>query len=174
MLQGLYKFKDLKYFTHISFVTSDQLWISDRNGERKKFLIDFKTGDILHRETNSIRSFDEIGCHTVNNKQELIYIDSDIDISKLSEDRKACTKCIKITDAKWKASCVNSSISTGELLVGMKIRNLSRGKVCQYNISGQLIQTLSFVNDPFSPITEAYQREPKWGSRFFFRLCCYI
>lgn len=137
-------------------------------------MIDFKTGDIIHREINSIISFHEIGCHTVNNKQELIYIDSDIDISKLSEDRKACTKCIKKSDAKWKASCVNSSISTGELLVGIKIRNLSRGKVCQYNISGQLIQTLSFVNDPFSTITEAYQREPKWGSRFFFRLCCYI
>lgn len=71
-------------------------------------MIDFKTGDIIHRETNSIRSFDEIGCHTVNNKQEMIYIDSDIDISKLSEDKKACTKCIKKTDAKWKASCVNS------------------------------------------------------------------
>ena len=130
-------------------MTSDQLWISDRNAERKKFLIDLKTGDILRRETNSIRSFDEIGCHSVNNKRELIYIDSDIDISKLSEDRKPCTKFIKITDAKWKASCANSSISTGELLVGMKIRHLSRGKVCHYNSSGQLIQTISFVNDPY-------------------------
>lgn len=36
VLQGLYGIEDLKYFTHISFVTSDQLWISDRNGEREK------------------------------------------------------------------------------------------------------------------------------------------
>ena len=150
VLQGTYKVKELKYCRHMSFVESDQLWISDSVFDRKQIiLIDLKTGDILHSVTDCIRSPREIGFHTVNNNRELIYIDSALDISKLSEDRNSCTKLIKRTDSFGEARCVYSSIPTGELLVGTEIvdKRLIKGMVCRYDNSGQLINTISYNNN---------------------------
>lgn len=101
-------------FRHISYLTSDKLWIND--GKRKLSLIN-KTGDgeyMYHLSGNGI------GFHTVNNKGELLYMDSSSNISKLLKDLKTPTIFIQTIGSKWKPLCVYWCSCTGELLVGMR------------------------------------------------------
>lgn len=67
-------------FRHISYLTSDKLWVND--GKRKLSLINKTGDDEYHLSGNGI------GFHTVNNKGELFYIDSSSNISKLLKDLK--------------------------------------------------------------------------------------
>ncbi|XP_065939277.1 uncharacterized protein [Magallana gigas] len=125
---------------HISCVTSDRVWISDENN----LMLTDTTGVPLHRV--KVSCSDSYGFHTVNSESELIYIDEDYNINKLSKDMKTTTTFIESTDYTWEPWCVYWSPSTGDLLVGMYRKKPWTGKVTRYNQSGQLTQTIEHDN----------------------------
>nr|XP_034322686.1 uncharacterized protein LOC109618161 [Crassostrea gigas] len=129
---------------HISCVTSDRVWVSDN---RNNLMLTDTTGVPLHRVEDSW-SGDILtgGLHTVNSESELIYIDEDYNINKLSKDMKTTTTFIERTDSIWIPRCVYWSPSTGDLLVGMHNDDTNTGKVTRYNQSGQLTQTIQNDN----------------------------
>ncbi|XP_065937096.1 uncharacterized protein [Magallana gigas] len=124
---------------HISCVTSDRVWVSDH---RNNLMLTDTTGVPLHRVEDSCRGYG--GSHTVNSESELIYINRNDNINKLSKDMKTTTTFIERTDSTWDPRCVYWSPSTGDLLVGMW--NYDTGKVTRYNQSGQLTQTIQYHN----------------------------
>nr|XP_034322691.1 uncharacterized protein LOC105323939 [Crassostrea gigas] len=138
---------------HISCVTSDRVWVSGRNN----LMLTDTTGVPLHHVEDSCRGYDR-GLHTVNSESELIYINRNYNINKLSKDMKTTTSFIaktnfkwnpwcvyiKRTDFTWIPQCVYWSPSTGDLLVGMY--TFPTGKVTRYNQSGQLTQTIQNDN----------------------------
>uniref|UniRef100_K1PLW5 Tripartite motif-containing protein 3 n=1 Tax=Magallana gigas TaxID=29159 RepID=K1PLW5_MAGGI len=126
---------------HISCVTSDRVWVSDY---RNNLMLTDKTGVPLHRVEDSLS--DISGLHTVNSESELIYIDRNYNINKLSKDMKTTTTFIERTDSTWRPRCMYWSPSTGDLLVGMSYIHTWTGKVTQYNQSGQLTQTIQHDN----------------------------
>ncbi|XP_052693127.1 uncharacterized protein LOC128171380 [Crassostrea angulata] len=125
---------------HISCVTSDRVWVSDFNN----FMLTDTTGVPLHRVEDSLSG--DGGSHTVNSESELIYIDEDYNINKLSKDMKTTTTFIETTDSTWRPRCVYWSPSTGDLLVAMFNSDTYTGKVTRYNQSGQLTQTIQYHN----------------------------
>ncbi|XP_065937566.1 E3 ubiquitin-protein ligase TRIM71 isoform X4 [Magallana gigas] len=125
---------------HISCVTSDRVWVSNINN----LMLTDTTGVPLHRVEDS-RSY-LFGLHTVNSESELIYIDRDNNINKLSKDMKTTTTFIETTDSIWEPQCVYWSPSTGDLLVAMYNNDTETGKVTRYNQSGQLTQTIQNNN----------------------------
>lgn len=101
---------------HISCVTSDRVWISDN---RNSLILTNSAVDILHRVEDSCKSVN--GFHTVNSECELIYIDRNLNINKLSKNMKTTSLFIKRTYYTWRPLCVFFSPSTGDLLVVMGI-----------------------------------------------------
>nr|XP_034320812.1 uncharacterized protein LOC117687782 isoform X2 [Crassostrea gigas] len=132
---------DVSRCYHISIVTSDLFWVSDVDN---KLILSNTAGDIIYKSNDVCAGDDDYGngSHTVNNESELIYINRNYDINKLSKDRTTTTTFIERTDSIWKPRCVYWSPSTGDLLVGMY--NDDTGKVTRYNQSGQLTQTLQY------------------------------
>eukprot|EP00105_Crassostrea_gigas_P039449 XP_019923597.1 PREDICTED: uncharacterized protein LOC105330315 [Crassostrea gigas] len=124
---------------HISCVTSDRVWVSDEY----KLLLTDTTGVPLHRVKDSCSGS---GLHTVNSESELIYIDRNSNINKLSKDMKTTTTFIERTDSTWEPQCVYWSPSTGDLLVGMYSYDTDTAKVTRYNQSGKLTQTIQKDN----------------------------
>ncbi|XP_065937070.1 uncharacterized protein [Magallana gigas] len=122
---------------HISCVTSDRVWVSDDDN----LMLTDTTGVPLHRVEDSWSGF---GLHTVNSESELIYIDWNYNINKLSKDMKTTTTFIETTDSTWRPRCVYWSPSTGDLLVAMCDYDTETGKVTRYNQSGQLTQTIQY------------------------------
>eukprot|EP00105_Crassostrea_gigas_P003271 XP_011416072.2 PREDICTED: uncharacterized protein LOC105320016 [Crassostrea gigas] len=123
---------------HISRVTSDRVWVSDIN-----IILTNTTGVPLHRLNDFCGSY---GLHTVNSESELIYIDRNYNINKLSKDMNTTTTFLKRTDTTWEPQCVFWSPPTGDLLVGMYRKEPVTGKVTRYNQSGQLTQTIQYDN----------------------------
>ncbi|XP_065937580.1 uncharacterized protein [Magallana gigas] len=124
---------------HISCVTSDRVWVSDRNN----LILTDATRVPLHRVKDSCSGY---GLHTVNSESELIYIDRNYNINKLSKDMKTTTTFIERTDSTWEPRCVYWSPSTGDLLVVMCNNDTKTGKVTRNNQSGQLTQTIQYNN----------------------------
>ncbi|XP_065932342.1 uncharacterized protein [Magallana gigas] len=124
---------------HISCVTSDRVWVSHWNN----LMLTDTTGVPLHRVEVSLSG---VGLHTVNSESELIYIDRNDNINKLSKDMKTTTTFIERTDSTWRPLSVYWSPSTGDLLVGMYNYDTKTGKVTRYNQSGQLTQTIQYNN----------------------------
>eukprot|EP00105_Crassostrea_gigas_P037534 XP_019921682.1 PREDICTED: uncharacterized protein LOC105325719 [Crassostrea gigas] len=79
---------------HISCVTSDRVWVSDDDN----LMLTDTTGVPLHRVEDSWSGL-YIGLHTVNSESELIYIDGNYNIDKLSKDMKTTTTFIERTDS---------------------------------------------------------------------------
>ena len=127
---------------HISFVTPDRVWVSDNR--YNLILTDTATGKKLHSVENPLHSWSTPGLHTVNCDSELIYIDKDKNINKLSSDMKTTATLIKHTDKTWKPRCVYSSPSSGDLLVGISGRDT--GKVMRYDNTGKHKQTIPHNN----------------------------
>nr|XP_034309930.1 uncharacterized protein LOC117683900 [Crassostrea gigas] len=132
---------------HITCVASDRVWVSDN---RNNLILTDTTGDPLHRVVDSCKSFyDGYGLHTVNNESELIYIDRNYNINKLSKDMKTTSTFIERTDSTLKPRCVYWSPFTGDLLVGMCYMDeyiVTAGIVTRYNQSGQLTQIIQHDN----------------------------
>eukprot|EP00105_Crassostrea_gigas_P040688 XP_019924836.1 PREDICTED: uncharacterized protein LOC105333183 [Crassostrea gigas] len=127
---------------HISCVTSDRVWVSD---DDDNLMLTDTTGVPLHRVEDSCRGYNR-GLHTVNSESELIYINRNYNINKLSEDMKTTTTLIERTDSTWEPQCVYWSPSTGDLLFGMYNDDTETAKVTRYNQSGQLTQTIQKDN----------------------------
>lgn len=130
---------------HIHRVISDRVWVSGKNN-----IIQTNSTGVTLNQLEDVT----IGIHTVNNENELIYIDGSFQIKKLSKDMKTTTTIIEKTDSKWKPVCLYLSPTTGDLLVGehkkepdTKVEEITifklTGKVTRYNYSGRLIQTIS-------------------------------
>lgn len=81
-----YKVKDVEKLSHISCVTPDRVWVSDHDS---LLLID-KSGDSLHELTDITWSVLS-GIFSVNSENELIYIDTYLNIKKLSNDLQKST-----------------------------------------------------------------------------------
>ncbi|XP_052694762.1 uncharacterized protein LOC128173076 [Crassostrea angulata] len=126
---------------HISCVTLDRVWVSDQYN----IMLTDTTGVPLHRVEDSCSGYYR-GLQTVNSESELIYIDEDYNINKLSKDMKTTTTFIERTDSTWDPWCVYCSPSTWDLLVGMYNNDTYTGKVTRYNQSGQLTQTIQNDN----------------------------
>ncbi|XP_065945005.1 uncharacterized protein [Magallana gigas] len=126
---------------HISCLTSDQVWVSDGHN----LILTNTKGFPLHYVKDLCSDLSN-GLHTVNNDGELIYIDKDRNINKLSTDMKTITKFIKRTNSRWKPQCVYLSPFTGDLFVGMYREKPRTGKVTRYNQSGQKTQTIQHYN----------------------------
>uniref|UniRef100_K1Q7V4 Tripartite motif-containing protein 3 n=1 Tax=Magallana gigas TaxID=29159 RepID=K1Q7V4_MAGGI len=133
---------DVRLCYHISCVTSDRVWISD---DIKNLILTDTTGVSLHG-VGDLCSDLYGGLHTVNSESELIYIDRNYNINKLSKDMKTTTTFIERTDSTWEPRCVYCSPSTGDLLVGMCYIHTKTGKVTRYNQSGQPTQTIQHNN----------------------------
>ncbi|XP_052693220.1 uncharacterized protein LOC128171493 [Crassostrea angulata] len=87
-----------------------------------------------------------VGILTVNSESELIYIDRNHNINKLSKDMKTTCTFIEKTDATWSPRCVYCSPSTGDLLVGMYRESIGPSKLTRHNQNGQLTQTIKHDN----------------------------
>ncbi|XP_052683884.1 tripartite motif-containing protein 2-like [Crassostrea angulata] len=130
---------------HISCVTSDRVWVSD---DWNNLMLTDTTGVPLHHVEDSCSDLYDRGngLHTVKSESELIYIDRNYNINKLSKDMKTTTTFMKRTDPTWRPHCVYWSPSTGDLLVGMYNNDTKTGKVTRYNQSRQLTQTIEHDN----------------------------
>ncbi|XP_062592679.1 uncharacterized protein LOC134254152 [Saccostrea cucullata] len=125
---------------HISRVTSDRVWISDYKGN---LILTNTKGEELDHVTDIGSVW---GGHTVNGECDLIYIDSEYNINKLSTENKEKTTIIQYNTSPWEPQCVYSSPSTGDLLVGMCRDDTETGKVVRYNSTGENIQTIQHHN----------------------------
>jgi hypothetical protein len=81
------------------------------------------------------------GVHTVNNCGELIYIDSDYNINKISTDNTTVTILLE-RPSPWEPRCVYCSPKTGDLMVGMWDLYTVTGKVNLYSKYLHLILTI--------------------------------
>ncbi|XP_061186285.1 uncharacterized protein LOC133194323 [Saccostrea echinata] len=126
---------DVSHGRHISHVSSDRVWINDG----KNLFLTNTAGDKLHHLTDVRNGY---GVHTVTSDGDLIYIDSDYKINKLSTDHKVKTTLIKYNTEPWRPLSVYSSPSTGDLLVGMS--GIFTGQVFRYNSTGEYIHTIKY------------------------------
>ncbi|XP_062568945.1 uncharacterized protein LOC134231060 [Saccostrea cucullata] len=124
---------------HISRVSTDRVWISDGRGN---LILTNTRGEELDSVT--VIGSGVGGGHTVDSNGDLIYIDSELNINKLSTDNKEKTTIIKYNKS-WRPKCVYSSPFSGDLLVGMYIG--ITGKVMRYNSTGENIQTIQHNNN---------------------------
>ena len=137
---------------HMTHVTQDQVWINDCNS---LILADTITFDTLYRVDDSLSRM-----HTVNRNNELMYIDKDKNIKKLSNDKVSTTILRKNTDSKWEPHCLYCSPSSGDLLVGMTRyvynKYKRRGKVTRYNNIEQLAHTMQHFNTPYKQYSDPH------------------
>lgn len=119
---------------------SDQIWVNDR----RNLILWNKNGGILHRLTDIYCGSNQ-GSHTVNREGELIYIDRNYNINKLSNDRQIITILVKRENFTWLPRCVYWSSRTGDILVGMFSFHKNKGmysKITRFNKTGHLTQTI--------------------------------
>nr|XP_034332754.1 uncharacterized protein LOC117691245 [Crassostrea gigas] len=128
---------------HISCLTSDGVCVSDSSNN---IILTNTTGVVLILEELCSSLFGDGGIHTVNSENELIYIDKEFDINKLSKDMKTTTMLMERTESLWRPRCVYWSPPAGDLLVGMCYLLIETGIVTRYNQSGQLTQTIQHDN----------------------------
>lgn len=129
---------------HILCVTPERVWVSNQG----ILLLTDKSGDHLQELydiTNQISS----GIFSVNIKDELIYIDTYLDIKKLPNDLQKCTTILVRSDATMEPVSLCCSRLTGDLFVGMWILDLMKGKskskILRYNHKGELTQTIPHI-----------------------------
>lgn len=126
---------------HISRMKSNQVWVSDKYN----LLLTNTTGDTLQLLNGSCIDLDDgYGLHTVNSENELIFIDNEENVSKLSKDMKKTATFLNLKGSLWKPRCVYWSPFTGDLLVGMykEDKFTGIGRVTRYNKKGQMTQII--------------------------------
>lgn len=131
--------KDIESCRHISFLTADLVWVSD---DKDNLILTSTTCETLHRVDDLCKKCD-YGVHTVNSDGDLIYVDMNHNIKRLSNDLKTVTTFIETTDSIWKPECVFWSRYNSDLLVTMFKEDPLEFKVTRYNQRGiptQMIQ----------------------------------
>ncbi|XP_062605415.1 uncharacterized protein LOC134267209 [Saccostrea cucullata] len=119
---------------HISCVAPDKVWVNDLNN---LLLINIE-GEILHR-LRDINSY--TGSHTVNSVGDLIYIDKNNNITKLSNENKTMSTLVKKIESRV-APCVFCSPINDDLLVGITAKLPGISKLLRYSKTGKLIRTI--------------------------------
>lgn len=120
---------------HMSFATTDMIWVKNRTN----LIMTNMTGKKIHHVKN-VCDIARTGIHTVNGNNELIYINSDFDIVKLSNDMKQTFLLISPRNLNCLPLCVYWSQSTGDLLVG------THTKVIRYNQATNPTKTIKHTN----------------------------
>lgn len=87
---------DVDTCKHISFVEPNNVWVSDVSNN----LIYTNTKCRSKHHVNLIGRGH--GIHTVNSESELIYIDSENNIKKLSNNLKTTTTFVEATHSQWR------------------------------------------------------------------------
>lgn len=127
---------------HIScMASSDRLWVSD---VCQSIILTNTAGFILHCVADLC--CDSYGAHTLNSEDELIYIDRNYNIKKLSKDIETTTTFLEESHLPWKARCVYWSPSTEDLLIGTYMKKLDIGHIMRYNKSGRRTQMTRLDN----------------------------
>lgn len=142
VLQQHRKVTYIRNCRHISFATTEKVWISD---DEKKIILTNKTGQFLHLLYDICSDSFSCGLHTVNSENELTYIDKDHKIKILSTDFTSF-KLIKAEDSIWKPLSVYFSWSTGDLLVGACRFDTWIGKIIRYSQTGEQKQQIQQKN----------------------------
>lgn len=152
VLQHHIKVTDIRHCRHISFATTDKVWVSD---DENNLILTNTKGEIL-RHLNDIYS-DSFSCglHTVNSENEFIYIERNHDIKILSTNLRTF-KLIKAEDSIWKPLCVYFSWSTGDLLVGACRYDTWIGKIIRYSKTGERKQQIQHNNLRHDMFKEPY------------------
>lgn len=152
VLQHHIKVTDIRHCRHISFATTDKVWVSD---DENNLILTNTKGEIL-RHLNDIYS-DSFSCglHTVNCENEFIYIERNHDIKILSTNLRTF-KLIKAEDSIWKPLCVYFSWSTGDLLVGACRYDTWIGKIIRYSKTGERKQQIQHNNLRHDMFKEPY------------------
>lgn len=136
-----FKIKDVEKLTHISCVTPDRVWVSDLDS----LLLTDKSGAYLH-ELTELSDQSLCGIFSVNSENELIYIDINFNIKKLSNDLQKNIIFIARADDTIDPVSLYCSRSTGDVLVGKWLFDIRRrqflSKISRYNHLGQLTQTI--------------------------------
>lgn len=128
---------------HISCVTPERAWVSDA---KDNLILTNIEGEKLHHRKDVFGGiFSGHGFHTINSNSELLYIDFNYNINKLSTDMKTTTIVIKRT-ASWVPWCVYCSKLTEDILVGMYTKRPLICKVNRYNQAGKQTQTIRYDN----------------------------
>ncbi|XP_061171145.1 uncharacterized protein LOC133180694 [Saccostrea echinata] len=128
---------------HISCVTSERVWITD--GVNSNVILTNITGDTLHQLTDIASYIWNYGAHTVDITGDLIYIDRDYNINKLSKDNRTKSTLIKKTE-QLEPHCVYCSPSNGDLMVVMYNTYTKTAFVNRYNNTGEHTQTIQYDN----------------------------
>ncbi|XP_061185528.1 uncharacterized protein LOC133193583 [Saccostrea echinata] len=127
-----------RHVYHISYVTSDRIWISDNH----TLIMTNTEGEDLHRR--EISSYIErFGQHTVNGTGELVFIDKNHNITKLSTENNTTSTVINIMGPR-RPECVYCSPSSGDLLVGMYKIDSNTYELNRFSSTGQHKQTIAY------------------------------
>lgn len=141
--QKVGKLKNFASCEHISCLTRDQVWVSERN---KLALIDTTTGNIIQTVNDVVNGF-WWGLHALNTDCELYYISTNNSIMKMSNDRKTATPLYTMNGTSYQPKSLYCSLSTGDILIGMTrlYKNLETGMVAKLNENSHL--TIIIPND---------------------------
>lgn len=137
-LSKLYTVPGVSSCCHLSCVTSDRVWVSDH---LHNLNLTNAKGDTVYSVEDFSRGSLNGGLHTLNNNCELLYIDRNHNINKLSTNMGKTT-LTKASDSEWTPECLHWSQFTGDLLVGMYDEDTETGKIIRYNNIGKLIKTI--------------------------------
>lgn len=130
------------YCCHISRATSDQIWVNDN--ENILILTNTKDEKLNHLQDVCDDDF-FAGVHTVDFANNLIYINTDYNLKKLSTNMKRPTTFLKSRSSTWKPCCLHWSKRTASLLVRMNMEKYpSPGKITRYNQNGEVTQTIEY------------------------------
>ncbi|XP_062585359.1 uncharacterized protein LOC134247029 isoform X2 [Saccostrea cucullata] len=124
---------------HISHVTSDLFWISDR----ENLILMNTAGDDLFHLADAVNGHQ---VHSLNSDGDLIYIDDKNNINKYSMKNISKGLLVKCTKP-WNPRCVFSSHYNGDLLVGMFESDSGTAKVNRFNLKGEIIHNIEFDNN---------------------------
>lgn len=131
----LFTIRSLAFCNHITCVTSNVAWISD-----EYYLI------LTNKPGHALKRWDFLnhcqGKHTINNNNELIYIDEKDNIMVLSNDMETTITLIESRDFTMSTMCIYWSPLTGDLLAGILDCNTKTGKVIRYNQKGEETQII--------------------------------
>lgn len=133
------KLKGVHGCRHISCTTSNMFWVSD---SKHNLIFTNITGETLYHLRDLWNGSD--GVHTINTEHDLIYIENNGSIKKLSKNMNNITEFVEQNESIGRPHCLYCSRLTEDLLVGM--RGNGAGKVVRYNQTGQQTQTIQYDN----------------------------
>nr|XP_034312080.1 uncharacterized protein LOC117684375 [Crassostrea gigas] len=123
-----YTVPDVNSVCHISLNKSERLWGSDSKGNLVQT-------DLQGNQLQKIQTSSEYGYHTVTRDGDLIYINKENKVIKITEFVKT---------GEWEPISIHSSPTNGDILMGM-IKG-REAKVTRYNKTGEEIQNIQRDN----------------------------